>query len=69
MQIDNQLTVSVLMQNEWYFIVMQMKPNVKDETLITRFVVHFEVMNVVNCNKINFYGDIENLCGKFSLLI
>jgi len=47
---------------------MQMKPNAEDKTLMTKFAVHFEVTNVVNCNTINFYGEIENFYGKFSLL-
>jgi len=39
---------------------MQMKPNAKDNTSRTKFAVHFEVTNVVNCNKMNFYIKIGN---------
>lgn len=47
---------------------MQMKPNAKDKTLIIKFAVHFEVMKVVSCNKIDFYKKIKNFYEKFYLL-
>lgn len=47
--INIRLTISALIQNELYLIAKQMKKNAEDTTLIMTSIVHFEVMNVVNC--------------------
>ena len=47
--VSYELTISILRWNTLYFIKHNMKKDTEDSTFITRSIVHFNIINGVNC--------------------